>query len=229
MKTRNEDLAAERTQLAQVGRDLHARGWVPATAGNLSVRNPDGTVWITASGTHKGHLGFDDFVHVDLEGTVLPSTPPHRKPSAETSLHLAVYRTQPEAAACLHVHTVASTLVHRTRSIGAQETKSLVGQPDGRVFPLRLPSLELIKAFGIWDEKPAEDVWVFPNLPRVADIAALVETAFASRPSRVPGFLIADHGLTTWGPDLTRTGYVLEAFDFLFRCMLEARAAHLPD
>jgi methylthioribulose-1-phosphate dehydratase len=200
-----------RPRLIDIGRRLDARAWVPATAGNLSVRDEAGAVWITASGTHKGRLTPEDFVRVDLDGTRRDGT--NRRPSAETTLHLAVYRTHPEAQACLHVHTVPGTLVHRLRPSGAPG--------------LRLPPLELVKAFDVWDPNPEVDVPVFANQPQVPDIAAEVETRFRRRPPEVPGFLIEDHGLTAWGPSLEAADQALEAFEFLFRCMLEARASHL--
>jgi len=194
-----------RPALVEIGRRQDARGWVPATAGNLSVRAEDGEkIWITASGTHKGRLVPEDLLLVDLEGNVLKAAE-KRRPSAETSLHLAVYRSCPEAGACLHVHTVANTLVHH---LG-----------DGQRLPL--PPLELVKAFGIWDEDPEVGVPLFPNLSHVPDIAGQVEARFAEAPPEVPGFLIADHGLTAWGPTLEKADHALEAFEFLFRAQLE--------
>ncbi|MEM9111923.1 MAG: methylthioribulose 1-phosphate dehydratase [Myxococcota bacterium] len=196
---------ALRDALVEIGRRQDARAWVPATAGNLSVRHHDPSqVWITASGTHKGRLGRDDILLVDLNGELV-SAAPGRRPSAETSLHLAVYRSVPEAQACLHVHTVANTLVHR------------LGGEDG----LELPPLELVKAFGIWEAAPEVSVPVFPNLLRVPDIARLVETRFGHAPPELPGFLIRDHGLTAWGADLERADHALEAFEFLFRAKIE--------
>ena len=197
--------------LVEVGRRQDARGWVPATAGNLSVRAEDGeNIWITASGTHKGRLTPDDLLLVDLEGNLLKAAG-DRRPSAETSLHLAVYRSIPEAGACLHVHTVANTLVHH------------VG--DGTRVPL--PALELVKAFGIWEEAPEVGVPLFPNLPHVPDIAAQVEARFGEAAPEVPGFLIADHGLTAWGPNLEKADHALEAFEFLFRAQLEIQRLSL--
>lgn len=197
-----------KSALVEIGRRQDARGWVPATAGNLSCRAEDGTVWITGSGVHKGRFTEADLVRVDLQGEVLEGV---RRPSAETSLHLAVYRTHPGAQACLHVHTVAAALVCR------------LAQGDR----LDLPPLEIVKAFGIWEQDPSVHVPVFANLLSVPAIAQQVEAAFSHAAPRVPGFLIAQHGLTAWGADLERADYALEAFEFLFRAMHDARAARL--
>ena len=61
----------EISELIEIGRLLHSRGWLPASGGNLSVRLEDDRVLITASGSHKGHLTREDFVVVNLKGEVL--------------------------------------------------------------------------------------------------------------------------------------------------------------
>ena len=48
-----------RDQLSEIASYFYRRGWMLGTAGNLSVRNPDGTIWITASGQNKGELNKD--------------------------------------------------------------------------------------------------------------------------------------------------------------------------
>ena len=44
----------EDAELIEIGRELHSRGWLPASGGNLSARLEDGLILITASGSHKG-------------------------------------------------------------------------------------------------------------------------------------------------------------------------------
>jgi methylthioribulose-1-phosphate dehydratase len=39
----------------------------------------------------------------------------------------------------------------------------------------------------------------------------------------IPGYLIAGHGLYTWGASVAETMRHLEAFEFLFQCELETR------
>ncbi|MEQ1504014.1 MAG: class II aldolase/adducin family protein, partial [Myxococcota bacterium] len=51
-------------QLVAIARRAAARGWVPATSGNFSVRGPDG-VWITPSGADKGALQVEDLLALD--------------------------------------------------------------------------------------------------------------------------------------------------------------------
>ncbi len=50
------ELAEAWAAIIAAGQRLDRFGWVPATAGNISVRLRDGTVAITLSGGHKGFL-----------------------------------------------------------------------------------------------------------------------------------------------------------------------------
>src|SRR6478735_1145910 len=102
------DLATAAQALAEIGRAFHLRGWAPATSGNYSARLDDGRIAITVSGAHKGRLTADDIM-------VLESGDP-RRPSAETALHLAIYRAFPEAGSVLHSHAAVS--VARGRASG---------------------------------------------------------------------------------------------------------------
>ena len=71
------------------GRLFHSRGWVPATAGNFSVRLDSKSLAVTTSGRHKGELTADDFMRVDLQGRALDK---NQRASAETLLHCQLYR-----------------------------------------------------------------------------------------------------------------------------------------
>ncbi|NJK88789.1 MAG: methylthioribulose 1-phosphate dehydratase [Myxococcales bacterium] len=192
--------------LIDVGARFDRQGFVPATSGNFSVREGDGC-WITASGRHKGRLLATDFVRVGADGELLERRSGDARPSAETSIHLAVYRAEPKAQVVLHIHELHGTLL---------SLKDAVARAPWRV---ELPSLEILKAFGSHpsDRKLAVDV--FQNHHHVPDIARDVSRHYAGRSPEVPGFLIEGHGLTAWGESLERAEFAVEAFVFLFRAM----------
>ena len=98
--------------IIQAGRRMDSRNWVPATAGNISVRLDATRLAITRSGGHKGFLDADSVMQVDLAGTPLTNA----KPSAETLLHCQIYRLFPQVGAVLHGHSVASTVLCRITS-----------------------------------------------------------------------------------------------------------------
>ncbi len=184
---------------------FHGRGWVAGTAGNLSVRPPEGPVLITPSGRHKGTLSIGDLVAVSSEGS--PVGEKGGRPSAETSLHAAIYGSVPKAGAVYHVHTVESNLV----SLWAQ---------DGGVG---LPPLEMLKGLGVLGENPSARMEVFPNWPEVPKIADEVVKRFGEGGFDVPGFLIRLHGLTVWGEDPAQALHHVELMDFVFRYLVLER------
>ncbi len=189
--------ADPRAELAAIARDFHARGWMPGTAGNLSARVGD-AFWVTASGRSKGRLTDEDFVLVGLDGRVRRVLS-GRKPSAETSLHAAVYGLDRAAGACLHVHSVAACVVS--------------GTVRGPI--LRLPAIEMIKAFDVQGQKPVVDLPLFENHADVSQIASDVRRVFGMHPPALSAFLVRDHGATVWGADIEQAYNRVEALEFL--------------
>lgn len=190
--------------LAGVARRFAERGWTPATAGNFSLRIADRRFLITASGRDKGRLNENDFLVVDERGAVLFG---EGKPSAETALHLQLYRLRPEVGAVLHTHSPAQTVASR---LFARE---------GRI---RLAGYELLKAFsGIATHDIEIALPVVANSQEMSEIASRVEPALSD--SVCPGYLIEGHGLYAWGRDPEEAARHLEALDFLIQCELEWR------
>ena len=101
-------------QIADIARSLYARGWMPGTAGNISVRTGQ-TATITGSGLSKGELTADDMVTVAVADSQPVSG--SRRPSAETAIHTAIYRAT-DADAVVHVHAPHAT----AQTVGASAT-----------------------------------------------------------------------------------------------------------
>jgi methylthioribulose-1-phosphate dehydratase len=201
-----------RAALAAVAREFYRRGWMPGTAGNLSVRAGGGPAlafWITASGVPKGQLDDDDFLLVNVaDDAVIERLRAGQKPSAETSIHRAVYRLFPDAGACLHVHSV--------------DTCIAVGRVPATAQELRLPPLEVIKAMDIWEENPQIDLPVFDNWLDVPKIAREIEQRFAAQAPRVSALVIRDHGITVWGKTLQQAFNRVEVVEFIMSYMARA-------
>jgi methylthioribulose-1-phosphate dehydratase len=159
-------------------------------------------VAITVSGRHKGRLTLDDIMRVDSAGRPLDN----KSPSAETLLHVSLYRRFPDVHAVLHTHSINATVLSRLVS----------GE-------LILEELEVLKAFrGVTTHQTAIAVPVFPNDQDIERLSIAVETWF-DKHGPIPGYLIAGHGLYTWGSSLNEAMRHLEAFEFLFQCELEMR------
>lgn len=199
------DQLEPRSALAAVAHDFYQRGWMPGSAGNLSIRavgESPAAFWITASGLPKGQLDANDFLLVSAHdaGVVERLHPAHR-PSAETSIHRAVYKTFADAGACLHVHSVDACLALRRVSA------------DLNV--LRLPPLEVLKIMGVWEEKPELDLPIFDNWLDVERIGHEIERRFATTPPRLSALAIRDHGITVWGCTLQQAFNRVEAIEFI--------------
>ncbi|WP_278263445.1 S-methyl-5-thioribose-1-phosphate isomerase [Nocardia sp. AG03] len=192
--------------IAAIARQLYERGWMPGTAGNISVRVGDDAL-ITASGLSKGELGERDTVLVRVADTVAHPGQ-DRKPSAETSIHTAVYRTT-DARAVVHVHSPFATAFATTAVPSAEVVRTV---PVG--------GFELLKGFGVADPSSI-DIPVFPNWPEVPRIGDDIETFLRENPTAPPILCISGHGITTWGDTLSQARDRAECLEAL--CELIAR------
>ena len=95
-----------RAEIVEVGRRLHAREFVAANDGNISVRLDETRLLTTPTGVSKGFMTPDMLVMTDLQGVKLAGT---RDPSTELLMHLAVYELRPEIKAVVHAHPPTAT------------------------------------------------------------------------------------------------------------------------
>ncbi len=187
--------------LVQVGSDLYHRGWSPATSSNYSLRVDEQHCAITVSGKHKGTLSADDIMLVDLDGRPCMD----KKPSAETALHVWLYRRYPNAAAVLHTHSKTATILTRLKS-GDR---------------LRLQGYELQKAFaGVTGHEGELVIPVFDNTQDIAALAAEVDAWLAEHHNPWV-YLIRGHGIYAWGDTLDDCLRHLEAVEYLLSCELD--------
>ena len=197
MTSENNTLEAAAEQLCATARWCSARGWVPATSGNFSVREGE-RVLVTASGLDKGALTRAGLLEIDATGGVVAG---EGTPSAETALHLVLYRRRPQAKAILHVHTIWNTLLS-----GRFESA-------GRAI---LHGYELEKAFaGVGSQENSVPVPVLKNSQDYVWLAEELERKLDEYPD-APGVLLSRHGLYTWGDSVAEARRHLEALEFLF-------------
>ncbi|XTZ13637.1 S-methyl-5-thioribose-1-phosphate isomerase [Micromonospora echinospora] len=189
--------------LISYSRRCYERGWMPGTSGNLSART-GGKAFITASGRNKGELTSGDIIGVRA-ATGAVTGDARLPPSAETCIHAAVYRTT-AATAVIHVHSPYATAIAH-----------LYGR-DTEPVMLPLSRFELLKGLGLADPSTAA-IPVFPNWDDVPRIADAVEEHLTAHPSALPGLLIANHGVTVWGRDLSQALNRLECLESIFQIM----------
>jgi methylthioribulose-1-phosphate dehydratase len=196
-----EALESAAESLCATARWCYGRGWVPATSGNFSLRQGS-RILITPSGLDKGALQRGDLIEIDLEGRVVAGS---GRPSAETALHLVLYKERPEAGAILHVHSVWNTLLS-----GHYAAEGFV---PGYV---PLEGYEILKGLsGVNTHAHLERVPVLENTQDYAALSVAMKTALAANPD-AHGVLLSRHGLYTWGQSVAEARRHLEALEFLF-------------
>ncbi|MBB2155092.1 methylthioribulose 1-phosphate dehydratase [Gluconacetobacter diazotrophicus] len=184
------------------GRRMDRFGWVPATAGNISRRLPDGRIAITRSGGHKGHLTADGVIEVTADGRAVRAGD---RPSAETLLHCQVYEASPDVGAVLHGHSVASTVL------------SMMEQGDA----ILLSGYEVLKVFeGQQTHDTTVRLPVFDNDQDIARLSGVVAPYLGRMPA---GYVIRGHGVYVWGGTMDVALARLEGLEFLLACELERR------
>jgi len=190
-------IEAEAEALCATARWCYARGWVPATSGNFSLRDGE-RILISASGLDKGIMTRADLLETDLQGQ---SAVPEKKPSAETALHAVIYRERPETGAILHVHTIWNTL--------------LSGR-FARRGHVSLQGYELLKGLsGVTTHEYEERIPILVNSQDYGSLAAELAAALQNFEG-AHGLLLSHHGLYTWGKSVGEARRHLEALEFLF-------------
>jgi methylthioribulose-1-phosphate dehydratase len=184
-------------ELSEVKAELAKRDWFYGTSGNLSIRVSGSPLsfLVTASGKDKRKTTCEDFLLVDGDGN--PAEDTDLKPSAETLLHLEIYR-RTNAGCSLHVHTVDNNVI-----------SELYGDSREVVFK----GQEIIKAFGLWNEDAELRL---PIIPNHADIPLLASELVRHIQGASGAVLIRNHGITVWGKDAFEAKKHLEAYEFLF-------------
>jgi methylthioribulose-1-phosphate dehydratase len=204
-----EDFKPYADQVADTARWAAGKGWAPATSTNYSVRFPADAApaicAITASGIDKDHLGSDSVIAIDGEGR--PMNGSRLRPSAETPLHLMLYR-RANVGAVLHTHSIAGALLSRSAEAAGYLTFS---------------GWELLKGLeGIERHDCDIRLPVFPNSQDMAWLSAHIEPRL-SETKPCYGFLLAGHGLYVWGATLSDAKRHLEVFEYLLQCEREVR------
>lgn len=160
-------------QLIDVGARLAASGISPGTSGNLSARDGD-RVLMTGTGVDLGRLDRSGVSVLDSDGELLDGPPP----SKEVSMHLAMYRRDPELTATVHLHAPHATAL-----------SCLPAWADNSAVPPITPYFVM-------------RVGQTPRIPYRAPGSPDLGRLIAQHPLRFRAVLLANHGLVASGRDL---------------------------
>lgn len=190
-------------ELAEAGREFYRRGWVMGTSGNFSVllaRRPM-RLCITASGNEKGSLDETHFLELDDDAEILEG---FGKPSAETLLHLTIYRLMPKARSILHTHSVWGTILSdRCFENGAIE----------------IEGYEMLKGLSsVQTHQHKEVVPIVENSQDYVALSHVIENVVREN-KKIHGIYLRRHGLYTWGETIADAKRHVEIFEFLFEVL----------
>lgn len=190
-------------ELAEAGREFYRRGWVLGTSGNFSMllaRRPL-RISVTASGIEKGNLDETNFLELDDDAEILQG---FGKPSAETLLHLCIYRHVPRARSILHTHSVWGTIL----SDHFYESGFI-----------EIEGYEMLKGLsGVATHEHRERVPIVDNSQDYVALSHVIENVLRENPA-CHGIYLRRHGLYTWGETVADAKRHVEIFEFLFEVL----------
>lgn len=188
--------SAAREEICRVGKSLFDRGYVHATAGNISVRLDDGFL-ITPTDACLGQLDPDRLAKLDLQGQQVSGD----KASKTIALHQAIY------AACLAFDPNTRCIIHTHSSYCV--TRSLVLQDSGE--PELLPALT--PYFVMKVGHVPHIAYDRPGSPAVAQAVAQTITEYGQAGQPIRAVMLSRLGPNVWHDSPAAAMAVLEELE----------------
>ena len=204
-----ESESSLRQSICRVGRSLYQRGYVHATAGNISVRHGAGFI-ITPTDACLGDLRPERLAAVNASGGQLSGEPA----SKTLALHRRIYDCAPEAGCVIHTHS------HHLVALTLQG----VWQPDDILPPL---TPYYVMKVGHVPLVPYHR----PGDPQVADLVAGLIERYAVRGTPIRAVMLDRLGPNVWHRTVDHASAVLEELEETARLWLACgrEAAALTD
>jgi 3-dehydro-4-phosphotetronate decarboxylase len=199
---------ALRDEICRVGASLYARGYVHASAGNISVRLPGGGFLITPTDACLGTLDPARLAAVDAHGVQTGGD----RASKTLALHRRIYDADPEAHCVIHTHSthlVALTLA------GVWSADDIV-PPITPYFVMKVGHVPLIP-------------YHRPGDPAVAALAAQRIEAMRAAGTPIRAVMLERLGPNVWHRSPAEASAVLEELEETAKLWLMARPAPLTD
>jgi 3-dehydro-4-phosphotetronate decarboxylase len=197
-----------RSEICRVGRSLFERGYVHASAGNISVRLPEGRGFlITPTDACLGFLQPHTLAHVNLEGTQLSG----ERASKTLAMHRAIYAAEPEAQCVIHSH--ATQLVALTLA-GVWQADDIV-PPITPYFVMKVGHVPLIP-------------YQRPGDPAAADAVVAAIAAARARGAPIRAVMLDRLGPNVWHDSPANAMAVLEELEETARLWLATGRSAAP-
>ncbi len=194
---------ALRDEICRVGASLFTRGYVHATAGNISVRLDGGGFLITPTDACLGRLDPERLAQVDADGKQVAGD----RASKTLVLHRRIYDSEPEAGCVIHTHSthlVALTL-QRERNVA-----SLV-PPITPYFVMKVGHVPLVP-------------YHRPGDPAVGDVVAEFIVAMRAKGTPLRAVMLDRLGPNVWHRTPAEASAVLEELEETAKLWLMTKA-----
>jgi ribulose-5-phosphate 4-epimerase/fuculose-1-phosphate aldolase len=198
---------ALRAEVCRVGASLYARGYVHASAGNISVRTDTGYL-ITPTDACLGTLNAAQLAEVNAHGEQTAGA----RASKTLALHRAIYAAEPEARCIIHTH--ATHLVALTLA-GVWSADDIV-PPITPYFVMKVGHVPLIPY-----HRPGE--------PAVAKRVTQRISAARERGAPIRAVMLERLGPVVWHRAPAEASAVLEELEETARLWLMTKPAPLTD
>jgi ribulose-5-phosphate 4-epimerase/fuculose-1-phosphate aldolase len=195
-----------RDEICRVGRSLFERGYVHATAGNISVRLQDGYL-ITPTDACLGTLDPARLARLDAQGVQTAGD----RASKTLTLHRRIYEAAPQAGCVIHTHSthlVALTLQ------GVWSDDDIL-PPITPYFVMKVGHVPLIP-------------YHRPGDPRVAELVAQRISAMAERGTPIRAVMLDRLGPNVWHDSPAQASAALEELEETARLWLMCQPGPLP-
>lgn len=199
--------AEARAEICRVGRSLFERGYVHATAGNISVRLADGFL-ITPTDACLGYLQPERLARLDAQGQQLIGD----RASKTIQLHRRIYAADEQARCVIHTHSTHLVAC----SLRADPAEPELLPPITPYFVMKVGHVPHI-------------AYHRPGAPEAAEAVAQAITRYAEAGTPIRAVMLARLGPNVWHDSPASAMAVLEELEETAHLHLLAPAAPLGD
>ena len=190
----SEDLEL-RAEIVRIGKLMHQFELIDGTSGNISARLGPDRILATPSGFAKGFLSLEHLIIVNLNGELVPPTPPGLKPTSELLMHLEAYKQRADVNGVVHAHPMATVALS---IVGISLTDCIIP--------------ESVLLFG-----------PIPTTPYANPSSAENQQAISELVKTHDAIVLAYHGSLTVGPTVWDAYLKLESLEHTAKIIAQAR------
>ena len=198
--------AQARDEICRVGRSLFERGYVHASAGNISVRLDDGFL-ITPTDACLGTLQPERLARIDAQGQQTGGD----RASKTLALHRRIYASAPDARCVIHTHSTHLVALTLTRVWSADD----ILPPITPYFVMKVGHVPLIP-------------YHRPGDPQVGELVAARIAAMAARGTPIRAVMLERLGPNVWHRSPAEASAVLEELEETAKLWLQCQPKPAP-